>query len=110
MRLSNIFDFISDHSVDDPVETASAVVMGFVPLLHAVVTSPPSDLLGKFIAIIPALGGVWVAHRSMERTHEYRMAKLGKAPSSGEMLRIPSDFPFDSAKAAKPDEPTVDLK
>lgn len=108
MRLSNIFDFISDHSVDDPVETASAVVMGFVPLLHAVVTSPPSDLLGKFIAIIPALGGVWVAHRSMERTHEYRMAKLGKAPSNCEMQRLPADFSFGGA-TAKPGDKTVDL-
>lgn len=69
-------EIIADFLAEDPVERAGVLGFGISTWLVSVVQEPPNSILHSVIQIIPPLLGIWVAHRSMERSHELRMEKI----------------------------------
>lgn len=103
-----IFDFslaremVADFISEDPLEKLAALGIGWPPIYLAL-TGGHFDLIKTVIAIIPACMGVWVADRSMKRSHEYRMENLRQSRAT----RRPDLSP--DPRSAKPGDDTVDV-
>lgn len=100
------FEFVADFFAEDPIERLGVLGFSISGWVVAVVNQPPPSLVHGLIQIIPPLLGIWVAHRSMERSHELRMEKL----RSARRAQVPPTFPFDRTETSGPSEDTVDVQ
>lgn len=73
--LDFLSDFASDFMAEDWIEKVGVMGVGLASTIIAIVDKPPPTILHSLIQIIPAVLGVWVAHRSMENAHAVRMER-----------------------------------